>query len=68
MSGHYRSYDDAGNQVAVYHLKVLASWSLFGWLLVRRYIKEGWEYSGRVRVGLFRTLYFVNRLSEEGDR
>ena len=68
MSGHYRAYDDDGNPVAVYELKVLLSWSLFGWLLVRRYIREGWEYSGRVRVGLFRTLYFVNRISEEGGQ
>ena len=68
MSGHYRSYDDAGNPVDVYEFYLVPGWGPIAWFRMRRLLKEGWEYAGRLRVGLFHTIYFVNRPDREGDR
>ena len=68
MSGHYRSYDDAGNPVAVYEFYLVPGWGPIAWLRMRRLLKEGWEYAGKMHAGLFHTIYFVNRHDEEGDQ
>lgn len=68
MSGHYRSYDDDGNPIDVYEFHLVPGWGPIAWLRMRRLLKEGWEYTGKMHVGLLRTAYFVNRPLGEGDQ
>ena len=67
VSGHYRSYDD-GNPIDVYEFHLVPGWGPIAWLRMRRLLKEGWEYAGKMNVGLLRTAYFVNRPLGEGDQ
>ena len=52
MSGHYRSYDDDGNPIDVYEFHLVPGWGPIAWLRMRRLLKEGWEYAGKMNVGL----------------
>ena len=68
MSGHYRAYDDDGNPIDVYEFHLVPGWGPIAWLRMRRLLKEGWEYAGKMHLGLIRTVYFVNRPLGEGDQ
>ena len=46
----------------------MPGWGPIAWLRMRRLLKEGWEYAGKMHLGLIRTVYFVNRPLGEGDQ
>lgn len=65
----YQTTDDDGNEITVLEFHKVPGWGPVAWLRMRRLIKTGrWEYAGRLHLGLFRTVYFVNRPHGEGDQ